>query len=268
MNAILAKNHQVITGGKAKSATAARLGSVTVDFGSQAAPIVALDSVSLELVDGELLVLVGKSGSGKTTALNVLAGLTAPTAGHADVLNLPPIAARPQLGYMFARDALLPWRTAQHNVEFGLEVRGVGRKERAARAREFLELVHLGKYANNYPHQLSQGQRQRVSMARTWAMSPRVMLMDEPFSALDAQTRESLHEEFLRLWARDKRSVVFVTHDLSEAITLADRILVFAKGRIVREFRVDFPRPRDVTDLSFNVEAREIIKEIRGLLYE
>ena len=226
----------------------------------------ALDDVSLEVREGELLVFVGKSGSGKTTALNVLAGLVAPTDGRATVLGQVPVAARKDLGYMFARDALLPWRSATDNVEFGLELRGVPKAERRARALKYLELVHLKDYAGNFPTQLSQGQRQRVALARTWALSPRVLLMDEPFAALDAQTREALQAEFLRVWALEKRSVAFVTHDLNEAICVADRILVFSKGRIAREFAVPFERPRDVFEITSQPEAHAMYRDIRDIL--
>ena len=167
---------------------------------------------------------------------------------------------------MFARDALLPWRTALQNVEFGMELRGVPAVERRSQARRLLEVVQLSRYAGNYPGQLSQGQRQRVALARTWALSPSVLMMDEPFSALDAQTREVLQAEFLRLWAAERKSVVFVTHDLNEAVTLADRIVVFSKGRIVRSFIVPLKRPRDILDLTDNPEAKQIYRTIRDLL--
>lgn len=246
---------------------AAHAADVVVEFETASGPVRGLDGVSFALRQGEFLVLVGRSGSGKTTALNVLAGLTAATGGEVSVLGRSPVEARPQLGYMFARDALLPWRTALSNVEFSLEVRGFHKAERRERARRYLDLVKLSRFADNLPSQLSQGQRQRVALARTWAPSPNILLMDEPFSALDAQTRESLHEEFVRMWAADKKSVVFVTHDLNEAITLADRILVFDDGRIVKEFVVPFGRPRDLVEITAEKAAREIYKEIRELLY-
>ncbi|PBB89380.1 hypothetical protein CK215_27605 [Mesorhizobium sp. WSM3864] len=152
-----------------------------MEFQTMSGPVRGLDDVSLGLRGGEFLVLVGRSGSGKTTALNVLAGLDTATSGEVSVLGQPPVAARPQLGYMFARDALLPWRTALKNVEFGLEVRGFAKSERRALARDYLDLVSLKRFADNYPSQLSQGQRQRVALARTWAPSPKILLMDEPF---------------------------------------------------------------------------------------
>jgi NitT/TauT family transport system ATP-binding protein len=167
---------------------------------------------------------------------------------------------------MFARDALLPWRNATRNIEFGLELRGVAKDKRRECALDYLNMVHLKDYAGNYPGQLSQGQRQRVALARTWALSPKVMLMDEPFAALDAQTRESLQAEFLRMWALERRSVVFVTHDINEAICLADRILVFSQGSLAREFAVPFERPRDVLEISSQPDAHAMFREIRDLL--
>ncbi|WIY53905.1 ABC transporter ATP-binding protein [Devosia sp. YIM 151766] len=228
----------------------------------------ALKNVTVELRAGELLVFVGRSGSGKTTALNVLAGLTRPTSGAVEVLGDDPRNVRKQIGYMFARDALLPWRSAERNVEYGLELRGVNAAERRQQSGRFLDMVGLGAYKGNFPSQLSQGQRQRVALARTWVLAPKVLFMDEPFAALDAQTRESLHGEFLDGWQKQQQSVVFVTHDLSEAIAIADRIVVFAHGEIVREFEVPFPRPRDMLELPNDPEAREMIKEIRELLHD
>lgn len=248
-------------------AIAARVTNVTVQFGAGAGAVRGLDDISFDLREGELLVLVGRSGSGKTTALNVLAGLVEISRGEVSVLGQPPIVARPQLGYMFARDALLPWRSAIRNIELSLEIRGFSRAECKSRAQEFLKLVKLTRVASNYPSQLSQGQRQRVALARTWAPTPKLLLMDEPFSALDAETREDLHDEFVRMWAANKKSVVFVTHDLNEAITLADRILVFSEGRIVKEFAIPFERPRDVMEIATDPIARELYKEIRQLLY-
>ena len=246
---------------------AGELKAVTVRFKRPGGgETIALDDVTLQLREGELLVFVGRSGSGKTTALNVLAGLVQPTAGGASMLGRPCVEARRDLGFMFVRDALLPWRSAVRNVEFALEVRGLPRAQRRPRAMKYLDLVHLTEYALNFPSQLSQGQRQRVALARTWATAPKVLLMDEPFAALDAQTRASLQAEFLRVWALERRSVVFVTHDINEAITLADRILVFANGRLVRDFRINFTRPRDLLEITSDPTAKTIYREIRELL--
>lgn len=225
-----------------------------------------LKDVSFELNDSELLVLVGKSGCGKTTALNLLAGLLEPTEGTIKVLGKGPKEARTELGYMLARDALLPWRTAAKNVEFGLELRGLPRSERRRLAYEYLEMVNLKGRELSFPSQLSQGMRQRVALARTWAISPKLLLMDEPFAALDAQTRVSVQSEFIRLWQRDRRSVVFVTHDLQEAIIMADRILVFADGGIAGEFTVPFERPRDPLEIAADPSFEQLYREIRSML--
>ena len=246
----------------------AELDHVTIRYTrNDGKPVVALNDVSLQLYEGEFLVLVGASGSGKTTALNVMAGLADATSGSASVLKLPPAKARDQLGYMFARDALLPWRTALQNIEFGMELRGLMSAERRKQAENLLDVVKLGHLQGNYPTQLSQGQRQRVALARTWALSPKILLMDEPFSALDAQTREDLQSEFLRMWSRDRKSIVFVTHDLIEAVTMADRIVVFSNGSIAQEFVVPLERPRDILAITEHPEAKRIYKTIRELMH-
>jgi NitT/TauT family transport system ATP-binding protein len=209
-------------------------------------PHKGVDGVSFEVRRGELLVLVGRSGCGKTTVLNVLAGLYKPTGGEVKIMGKDPIPARSHIAYMFARDGLLPWRTARRNVEFALEIRRpqLKRKERQERALRFLDRVGVRHAANRYPWQLSQGMRQRVALARTWAIDPDVLFMDEPFAALDAQTRATVQEQFLEVWSADRRTSVFVTHDLKEAILLADRILVMHSGKVIDEVVVDIPRPR------------------------
>ena len=225
-------------------------------------------NVSFDLRDGEMLVLVGRSGCGKTTALNLLAGLLQPTMGVVQVFDRSPKLGDRDVGYMFARDALLPWRTVVQNVELGLECSGVESGKRRKIAHSYLEMVHLSAYADNFPNTLSQGMRQRAALARTWATEPRLLLMDEPFAALDAQTRTSVRDEFVRLWERDRRSVVFVTHDLHEAIILADRIIVFANGRIGGEFMVPFERPRDMMSLAASDDVQALYTELRELLAE
>lgn len=245
----------------------ARLNNVSIEFNLEGGrKLRALDNVTLELKPGEFLVLVGASGSGKTTALNMFASLLRPTSGDATVFGKAPVNARRHLGYMFARDALMPWRTARQNIEFAMQMRGVGRAERRSTATRLLSIMKLDQYGENYPSQLSQGQRQRVALARTWALSPDIILMDEPFSALDAQTREELQAEFLKICAGEKKSVIFVTHDLSEALTLADRIVVFSRGRIAEEFVIDLPKPRDMLTITESPAAREIYKKLRSLL--
>ncbi|OOG58184.1 hypothetical protein B0E49_03995 [Polaromonas sp. C04] len=239
-----------------------KLRNVSVQYGSSR----VLDNVSLDCAPSEFLVLIGQSGCGKTTILNLLAGLLTPSAGQISVLGETSIKARQRMAYMFARDALMPWRTAQRNVEYGLYVHGVPRAERSARARDMLERVGLGVCASMYPWQLSQGMRQRVALARTWALEPQLLLMDEPFAALDAQTKVKMRAEFAQMWERSRPSVVFVTHDLTEALLLADRIMVVKAGRIESETIVQFDRPRKLEDLVDDVEFRKMERELRSRL--
>ena len=227
-----------------------RLREVDVDFvvpGSDGEINRAVADFSIDVRRGEFVVLVGRSGCGKTTILNLLAGLVQKTRGEAEVMGKTPIDARPHIAYMFARDALLPWRTARRNVEFAIELRRpeLKREERRRRAGELLDSLGLQRAHKLWPWQLSQGMRQRVALARTWAIEPDVVLMDEPFAALDAQTRIDAQQIFLETWSRDRKTVVFVTHDLDEAILLGDRVIVMFAGRAVDEVPIDLERPRD-----------------------
>jgi NitT/TauT family transport system ATP-binding protein len=218
-----------------------------------------LSGVDLTMPRGEFTALVGRSGCGKTTLLNMVAGLVDPSAGELSVLGKAPRAARDHLGFMLARDALLPWRSARRNIEYGLELRGVPRTERRATALRWLEAVHLAESADLWPWQLSQGMRQRVALARTWALAPDVLLMDEPFAALDANTRRSIQSEFLQLWQNDEhRTVLFVTHDLGEAIALADRVVLLGEGRVLDDIRVDIDRPRDLARIAGDPRYQEL----------
>jgi NitT/TauT family transport system ATP-binding protein len=207
----------------------------------------AVADFSIDIRRGEFVVLVGRSGCGKTTILNLLAGLVTKARGEVDVMGKDPIEARPHIAYMFARDALLPWRSARRNVEFALELRRpeLRREERRRRAGELLDMLGLHRAHKLWPWQLSQGMRQRVALARTWAIEPDIVLMDEPFAALDAQTRIDAQQIFLETWSRDQKTVVFVTHDLDEAILLGDRVIVMHTGRAVDEVVIDLPRPRN-----------------------
>lgn len=217
-------------------------------------PVLALDDVSFDVPRGQFLALVGASGCGKTTILNMAAGLVRPVAGavmlDGEVINKP----SRQTGYMFARDGLLPWRSARHNIEVGLELRSVAADERERRGTRLLEMIGLSAFGRAYPWQLSQGMRQRVALARTLAIDPDILLMDEPFAALDAQTKIMLQGEFLRIWERDRKTVLFVTHDLAEAVALADRVIVLTRrpGRIQADIAIDLPRPRDPERIRFD----------------
>lgn len=226
-----------------------------------------LDDFSLECQPGEFVVLVGRSGCGKTTVLNLLSGLVKPTEGRVEVLGRSPNEARPDMGYMFARDALLPWRRAQANVEFGLELRSVPRAERRRRASEMLMNVGLADSAAKFPWQLSQGMRQRVALARTWVLKPELILMDEPFAALDAQTKVHMRSQFLRMWEAGRPGIVFVTHDLTEALLLGDRVLLLKDGKIDVDINVPFAHPRETEELIYTEEFRELERDLWRHLY-
>ncbi|CAD6545994.1 Aliphatic sulfonates import ATP-binding protein SsuB [Paraburkholderia hiiakae] len=206
-----------------------------------------LKRFDLAVREGEFISLLGPSGCGKSTFLNVLAGLTPPTSGDIRVDGEPVSAVRQKLGFVFQGYALFPWRTVRRNVEAGLEIRGMKRAGRRSEAERFLRLVGLLEFADHYPHQLSGGMRQRVAIARALAYGPEILLMDEPFGALDAQTRELLQQELLAIWEQSATTVVFVTHSIDEAIFLSDRIAILGRGpgRVKEIIDVDLPRPRD-----------------------
>jgi NitT/TauT family transport system ATP-binding protein len=230
----------------------------------------ALREVDLSVPEGQFLALVGASGCGKTTLLNMLAGLVEPTQGEILLAGRRPATPNLDIGYMFARDALLPWRNARRNVELPLESRGWDRARRRERAREMLALVGLEGRETQYRLQLSQGMRQRVGLARTLAADPSILLMDEPFAALDARTKLTLQAEFLRIWERQEsgrtKTVIFVTHDLQEAVLLADRVIVMLPnpGRIAQDRLIDLPRPRadHLSEVMFDGTFKRIGHEL------
>lgn len=250
---------------------AVSLQDVSLIFGGEDTDhVLAVDTINLEIPQGQFVAIVGPSGCGKTTILNMLSGLIKPTVGSVKRHGQEVQGPSRDIGYMLARSALSPWRTARKNVELGLQIHGVGKSERRERAEELLELLHLEGFANAFPSQLSQGMRQRVAIARTLAIDPDLWLMDEPFGALDAQTRLVVQAEFVSLWEKSKEStVIFVTHDLEEAVLLADRVLVMTArpGRIKSDNLIDLPRPRVIDELRFdeNFKAAEhkIWKELR-----
>jgi NitT/TauT family transport system ATP-binding protein len=212
----------------------------------------ALDSVDLSVPERSITAILGASGCGKSTLLNVISGIARPDAGQVAINGIP---ARDftdwhRVSYLFQEDRLLPWRTAQHNVEFSLEAGTLPRKERQARARDALQLVGLAGFESAFPYQLSGGMRSRVALARSLVQDPSILLMDEPFSRLDALTRGLMHEEVLRIQQLKRMTIVFVTHDVEEAVVLADRVAVMAPrpGRVRELVEIDLPRPRDPVD--------------------
>ncbi|WP_066891142.1 ABC transporter ATP-binding protein [Carbonactinospora thermoautotrophica] len=221
----------------------------------------ALGGVDLEAAAGEFLAILGPSGCGKTTLLRMIAGLEEPTTGEVRVGGRAVTGPGPDRSVVFQQPALLPWRTAAANVAFPLEVAGVPRQERRRRVAELLSLVGLEGFERAYPHELSGGMRQRVDLARALATRPDVLLADEPFGALDAITRNAMQEELLRVWRRDRTTVLFVTHSADEAVFLADRVAVLAPrpGRLVGVVTVDLPRPRDRTSAEFVALRREVL---------
>jgi len=206
----------------------------------------ALEDINLEIKDGEFVCIVGPSGCGKTTLLNLIAGLVKPSKGRVLLDGKGIEGPKPDRVMMFQEAALFPWLTVSQNVEFGLKMKGMSGKERRAIALGYLKLVRLSRFKDSNVHELSGGMKQRVALARALAMDPEVLLMDEPFAALDAQTRDRFHLELQQIWAKTRKTIVFVTHNVSEAVALGDRVLMltYRPGRIKKEFKVDYPRPR------------------------
>ena len=221
----------------------------------------AVCETSLTIADGEFVSLVGPTGCGKSTLLNVAAGLLAPTQGQVHVLGQRLHGLNREAGYLFQADALFPWRTALDNVMAGLEFRSVPRDAARESAMQWLKRVGLEAHAAKYPHELSGGMRKRVALAQTLILEPKLLLMDEPFSALDVQTRQLMENELLNLWSQDVRTVLFVTHDLEEAIALSDRVVVLSAGPAchpIGEFDIDLPRPRDVQEIGLHPRFVEL----------
>jgi NitT/TauT family transport system ATP-binding protein len=237
--------------------------AVSVD-GRTTDRVEVLAGVDLAVRTGEFITLVGPSGSGKSVLLDVIGGLTEASAGEAFIDTTRVTKPDPKIAYVFQQYALFPWRTALENVEYALEVRGVRAAERRRKARHFLGLFGLGGFEDRYPSQLSGGMQQRVAIARALSTDPEVLLMDEPFAALDAQTRNILQAELLRIWETINTTVVFVTHSIDEAIFLADRVVVMTArpGRVKEVFEIDLPRPRDE-----DVRASEAFNAYRGKVW-
>ncbi|MFC6010596.1 ABC transporter ATP-binding protein [Nocardia lasii] len=224
----------------------------------------AIDDISIDVSAGEFLVLVGPSGSGKSTLLDLLGGLSTPSSGQILLDGAPITGPGLDRGVVFQQYALLPWRTARTNIQFGLEAKGVPRKERKAIAEHYLELVGLAGFGDRYPHELSGGMKQRVAIARSLAFDPEVLLMDEPFAALDAQTRESLQDELLRIWRTTGKTILFITHGIDEAVYLGQRVAVLTSrpGRVKAVIDIDIDRAGDI-----DVRSSEQFRDYRHRIW-
>jgi NitT/TauT family transport system ATP-binding protein len=226
----------------------------------------ALRDISLDIEDGEIVCIVGPSGCGKSTLLNLIGGFEQPTQGEILAHGQPVSAPGPDRVVVFQELGLFPWLTARGNVEFGLKVRGVPPADRREVAERYLRMMHLTKFQNSLLHELSGGMKQRVALARALALNPDILLMDEPFAALDSQTRDLLHIELQEIWDKTRKTILFVTHNVREAVTLGHRVIVMTAhpGRIKKEFRVDMPRPRHIEDPGLIEIARGVMEELRS----
>jgi len=252
----------------AATASALSLDRITCTFAARATArrdpsgnYTAVQDTTLTVAPGEFVSVVGPTGCGKSTLLNVAAGLLAPSAGEVSVFGAPLQGLNRSAGYMFQTDALMPWRSALANVTAGLEFRGMPKRVAAEKARDWLARVGLAGFEYRYPHQLSGGMKKRVALAQTLILDPQILLMDEPFSALDVQTRLLMENELLELWSADRKSLLFITHDLEEAISLSDRVVVLSAGpatRPIGEFVIDLPRPRDVAEIRMTPRFVEL----------
>ena len=241
------------------------LRNISLEYESAENPVTALQDVSFSVDAAEFLCVVGQSGCGKTTMLNIVAGFLQPTNGEILIGGKAVTGKGLDRGIVFQDFAqLFPWRTAQRNVEFGLEMKGISKEERAEIALRFLRLVNLEKFARSYPHELSGGMQQRVAIARALAYNPAVLLMDEPFAALDALTREEMQRFLVDVWRETKKTVIYVTHNVAEAVYLADRVIVFSPhpGTVKAQAKIALPRPRDTLSVEFLEYQKEIVSHI------
>jgi NitT/TauT family transport system ATP-binding protein len=237
-----------------------RITGVSKRFVSRDKVVTAVEGVSLTITKGEFVTMVGPSGCGKSTILNIVSGLMTPTEGAVEVDGKPVRGVTRDVGYVTQQSNLMPWRTLIDNVGFPLEIAGVAKRERDARAGELIRLVGLEGFENSYPHELSGGMRQRANIVRTMIYEPKVILMDEPFGPLDAQTRVVLQDQLLKLWDRIGLTVIFITHDRHEAIGLGDRVVLLSArpGRVARVDKVPLARPRDIFHMHDNPEFRDL----------
>jgi NitT/TauT family transport system ATP-binding protein len=252
--------------------TAVALDAATVAFRlGDGRVYTAVEQATLTVAQGEFVAIVGPTGCGKSTLLNVAAGLLKLASGAVRIFNRPLAGLNRDAGYLFQADALFPWKTALDNVAIGLEIAGTPRAEALVRAQKWLTSVGLGGFAGRYPHMLSGGQRKRVGLAQVLIRDPKILLMDEPFGPLDAQTRQIMGNLLLELWNADRKAVLFVTHDLEEAIALADRVVIMSAGpsaRIIGDWKVGLSRPRDIFETRLDKEFHTLHREIWSVLKE
>lgn len=243
-----------------------RVQNISKSFQSKTGKVPVLEDINLEIQQGEFVCIVGPSGCGKTTLLNIIAGLERADSGELWADDRRINGAGTDRVVIFQEAALFPWLNVIKNVEFGLKLKGINGSKRRSTALEYLKMVHLTKFQNAHIHELSGGMKQRVALARGLAMNPEMLLMDEPFSALDAQTRWILHFELQNIWLKTKKTILFITHNIREAVCLADRIIILSTspGKIKKEFFVDLPRPRDDNDVNVAEYSTRIMKELKA----
>jgi NitT/TauT family transport system ATP-binding protein len=248
------------------AAAAVSLQNLAIAFGLKGGGrYTAVEGIELTVAPGEFVAVVGPTGCGKSTLLNAAAGLIKPFSGKVDIFGGPLPGLNARAGYLFQQDALMPWKTALDNVAVALEPKGVPRAKAEAQAREWLRRVGLSAFLDRYPHMLSGGQKKRVALVQCLIRDPEILLMDEPFGPLDAQTRQIMGNLLLELWAANRKAVMFVTHDLEEAIALADRVVVMSAGPaagLIGDFTVSLPRPRDIAEVRLEPAFHHIHKEI------
>ncbi|MGU3577013.1 ABC transporter ATP-binding protein [Brucellaceae bacterium C25G] len=231
----------------------------------------AVAESNLKVADNEFVAIVGPTGCGKSTLLNAVAGLLTPASGTVEISGKQLSGLNRQAGYLFQQDALMPWKTVLENVSIGLEIAGTPKKEAREQAQGWLARVGLASFGDRYPHMLSGGQRKRIGLAQVLIRNPKYLLMDEPFGPLDAQTRVIMGDLLLDLWSQDRKAVMFVTHDLEEAIALADRVVIMSAGpraNILAEYQIPLERPREISEIRLNDQFHEIHREIWGALKE
>ena len=248
-----------------RNAGAVALADVVVSFRVAVGNYTAVDRATLNVGDGEFVAIVGPTGCGKSTLLNIAAGLLAPVSGSVKIFGASLAGLNRQAGYLLQSDALFPWKTAIENVAIGLETAGTSRDEARTRAQDWLTRVGLGGFADRYPHMLSGGQRKRVGLAQVLIRDPKILLMDEPFGPLDAQTRQIMGNLLLDLWTADRKAVLFVTHDLEEAIALSDRVVIMSAGpaaHIIGDWHIPLFRPRDISEVKLDPAFHELHLDI------